>query len=74
MGEAEKLPVMRVWEKKVNQFLQLIGYAQSYNQQRNYAPKIWVFGEFYPQNLGAHYSDPQKAHPCVISRLMSYRA
>ena len=25
-----------------------------------HAPKIRVFGEFYPQNLGAHHSDPQK--------------
>ena len=37
------------------------------------APKISVFGEFYPQNLRAHRSDPQKAHPCVISRILSYR-
>jgi len=36
-------------------------------------PKISVFGEFYPQNLRARRSDPQKAHPCVISRLLSYR-
>ena len=27
----------------------------------------------YPQRLGAHRSDPQKALPCVISRLLSYR-
>ena len=29
-----------------------------------HAPKISVFGAFYPQNLGAHRSDPQKALPC----------
>jgi len=38
-----------------------------------HAPKIWVFGGVLPPNLGAHHSDPQKAHPCVISRLLSYR-
>jgi len=26
-------------------------------------PKISVFGGFYPQNLGAHRSDPQEALP-----------
>jgi len=38
-----------------------------------HASKIGVFREFYPQSLGAHHSDPQKAHPCLISRLLSYR-
>jgi len=37
-----------------------------------HAPKILVFWGFYPQNLGAHRSDPQKAQPCVISRVLSY--
>jgi len=36
-------------------------------------PKLEFFGEFYPKNLGAHHLDPQKAYPCVISRLLSYR-
>jgi len=30
-------------------------------------PKFSVFWEFYPQNLGEHRSDPQKAHLSVIS-------
>ena len=37
-------------------------------------PKFEFFGEFYSQNLGAHHSNPQKAHPCVISRVVSCRA
>jgi len=32
-----------------------------------HAPKISVLGDL-PQDLGGHRSDPQKAHPCVISR------
>ena len=37
------------------------------------APKISVFGGFTPKKLAGHRSDPQKAHPCVISRLLSCR-
>ena len=37
-----------------------------------HAPKILVFGEFYPQNLGAHHSNPQKAHSCVICAYIIY--
>ena len=39
-----------------------------------HSPKISVFEGVYPQNLGGHRSDPQKAHTCVISRLLSCRA
>ena len=37
------------------------------------APKF-VFGGFYPQNLGAHRSDPKKALPCVERRVLSPRS
>jgi len=37
-----------------------------------YAPKIsFLGGGFYPQNLGAHRSDPQKALPCAERRVLS---
>jgi len=36
-----------------------------------HAPKISVFGGFYPQNLGAHRSDPQKALPWAERRVLS---
>jgi len=38
-----------------------------------FTPQNFSFWKVLPQNLRAHRSDPQKAHPCVISRLLSYR-
>jgi len=35
------------------------------------APKVSVFGGFYPQNLGTHRSDPQKALPWAQRRVSS---
>jgi len=37
-----------------------------------HAPKISVFLEIYPHNLGAHRSDPQKALLCVERRVLSF--
>ena len=39
------------------------------------APKIGVLGDFGPLNviMIIHYRDPQKAHPCVNPRLLSYQ-
>ena len=42
---------------------------KSYSRSKNFS-----FGGFYLQNLGGHRSDFQKAHPCVISRLLTCRA
>ena len=36
-----------------------------------HAPKISVFGGFYPKNLGAHSSDSEKALPCAERRVLS---
>jgi len=36
-----------------------------------HGPKISVLGGFYPQNLGAHRSDPQKALPWAERRVLS---
>ena len=36
-----------------------------------HAPKISVFGGFYPQNLGTDHSDPQKALPWAEWRVLS---
>jgi len=33
-----------------------------------HAPKFSVFGGLYPRNFWAHCLNPEKAHPCVISR------
>jgi len=38
-----------------------------------FTPPNFQFLGVFPQNLGAHRSDPKKAHPCMISRLLSYR-
>jgi len=37
------------------------------------APKMGVMGDFGPLNVIIHYRDPQKAHPCVNPRLLSYQ-
>jgi len=39
-----------------------------------YAPKIWVFGGFCPQNGEQYERDPQKAHPWAETRRMTYRS
>jgi len=36
-------------------------------------PKMWVLEDFGPLNVIIYYWDPQKAHPCVNSRLLSYQ-
>ena len=36
-----------------------------------HGPTISVFGGFYPQNLGTHRSDPQKALPWAERRVVS---
>jgi len=37
------------------------------------APKMGFFGDFGPLNVIIHNRDPQKAHPCVNPRLLSYQ-
>ena len=37
----------------------------------NNGPEISVYLGFYPKNLGAHRSDPQKALPCAERRVLS---
>jgi len=37
------------------------------------APKMEVLGDFGPINVIIHHRDPQKAHPCVNPRLLSYQ-
>jgi len=39
-----------------------------------HAPKIRVFGGFYPQNGEQYERDPQKAHPWAEARRMTYRS
>ena len=39
-----------------------------------HAPKIEVFGGFYPQNGKQYKRDPQKAHPWAETRRMTYRS
>jgi len=34
---------------------------------------MWVLRDFGPLNVIIHHRDPQKAHPCVYPRLLSYR-
>jgi len=36
-------------------------------------PKMRVLGDFGPLNVIIHHRDPQKAHPCVNPRLLSYQ-
>jgi len=36
-------------------------------------PKIGLSGDFGPLNVIIHYRNPQKAHPCVNPRLLSYQ-
>jgi len=36
-------------------------------------PKIGVLGDFGPLTVIIHHRDPQKAHPCVNLRLLSYQ-
>jgi len=36
-------------------------------------PKIGVLGDFGPITVIIHHRDPQKAHPCVNPRLLSYQ-
>ena len=56
---------------RISSFQVLVVQAcKSYSRPQN----LSFWGVLPAQNLRAHYSDPQKAHPCVISRLMSYRA
>jgi len=43
--------------------------CKSYSRLQNFS-----FWGFYHKNLAGHRSDPKKAHPCVISRLLSCRA
>ena len=38
-----------------------------------HAPKIGVFGGFYPQKGKQYERDPQKAHPWAETRRMTYR-
>jgi len=37
------------------------------------APKIGVLGDFGPLNVIIHHRDPQKAHPCINPRFLSYQ-
>jgi len=37
------------------------------------APKMRVLGDFGPLNVIIHHRDPQKAHPCINPRLLSYQ-
>ena len=37
------------------------------------APKIYVFGGFWPLNIIFHHRDPQKALPCAKTRRLTYR-
>jgi len=37
------------------------------------APKMGVLGDFRPLNVIIHHRDPQKAHPCINPRLLSYK-
>jgi len=37
------------------------------------APKMGVLGDFGPINVIIRHRDPQKAHPCVNPRLLSYQ-
>ena len=37
------------------------------------APKMGVLDDFGPLNVIIHHRDPQKAHPCVNLRLLSYQ-
>jgi len=39
-----------------------------------FEPKFDCFGDEYGFNIKFKFHNPEKAHPCVISRLMSYRA
>ena len=38
-----------------------------------YAPENGFFWDFGPLNVIIHHRDPQKAHPCVNPRLLSYQ-
>jgi len=38
-----------------------------------YVPKNWVFGGFEGEDVKVLSSDPQKALPCVNTRLLMYR-
>jgi len=38
------------------------------------AHKMGVSGDFGPLNVIIYHPDPQKAHPCVNPRLLSYHA
>jgi len=39
-----------------------------------FRPPKWVFlGDFGPLNVIIHHRDPQKAHPCLNSRLLTYQ-
>jgi len=37
------------------------------------APKMGILEDFGPINVIIHHRDPQKAHPCVNPRLLSYQ-
>jgi len=37
------------------------------------APKWGFSGTLYPLNVITHHRDPEKAHPCVNPRLLSYQ-
>jgi len=39
-----------------------------------FSAKIWVFGDKWGFNIKFKFYNPEKVRPCVISRLMSYRA
>jgi len=38
-----------------------------------FRPPKWGLGDFGPLNLIIHHRDPQKAHPCITPRLLSYQ-
>jgi len=38
-----------------------------------HGPKMGDFGDCGPLNVIIHHRDPQKAHPCVNLRLLSYQ-
>jgi len=69
------LPVkMSSWSAKLFLSYKDLNFLSFRLESPIHTPKINFFGVFYHQNLGAHRSDPQKAHPCVISCLLSYHA
>ena len=50
-----------------------LNFSHIWQEMPIQVPKIGVLGEFGPLTVIIHHRDPQKAHPCVNLRLLSYQ-